>query len=53
MATVAFLSKTPEEREQLVKDVVGFFTSIGDTLTKLKDAFVDGFNTGEEVDTED
>jgi len=52
LGTVAFLSKKPEEREQLIKDVVGFFTSIGDTLTKLKNAFVDGLNTGEELDTE-
>ena len=52
LGSVAFLGMTDEQRKEVVDKVVNFFTSIGDSLTKLKDAFVEGFEKGEELDTE-
>ena len=52
LGSVAFLGMTDEQRKEVVNKVVNFFTSIGDTLTKLKDAFIDGFEKGKEIDTE-
>jgi len=51
LSGIGFLTMKDEDKEALVQKVVNFFTNIGKTLNKLKDAFVEGFEKGEELDT--